>query len=95
MHRAPPGGIGSADQCLVPCIATTKYELLDLGTRCLRPESAAHRVLNSTKKRKCQVNVKFLFHKNQSSIVANPVKNFPILNLPNMQLALLDHHPPQ
>ena len=54
-------GSGSSGQCLVGCLGKTKRELQTFGTSRLRPEAAAHRVHNASRKPKDQVNIVDLF----------------------------------
>ena len=58
-HHSTPGA-GSTGQCLVGCLGKTKRELQTFGTSRLRPEAAAHRVHNASRKPKDQVRPKYL-----------------------------------
>ena len=53
--QAGTAGPGSSGQCLVGCLGKTKRELQTFGTSRLRPEAAAHRVHNASRKPKDQV----------------------------------------
>ena len=55
--QAGTAGPGSSGQCLVGCLGKTKRELQTFGTSRLRPEAAAHRVHNASRKPKDQVRI--------------------------------------
>ena len=58
--QAGTAGPGSSGQCLVGCLGKTKRELQTFGTSRVRPEAAAHRVHNASRKPKDQVRPKYL-----------------------------------
>ena len=59
--QAGTAGPGSSGQCLVGCLGKTKRELQTFGTSRLRPEAAAHRVHNASRKPKDQVRLNICY----------------------------------
>ena len=67
------------DICTVDIIVNNLKDMLALGTSILRPEASKHRVCNSSRKQKLQVNWKLLF---LQSNISSPL-SLPLLWLPN------------